>query len=1216
MGLSRLYECPDLESLAGALARQLGSPVRDPLAPARVVVPSPSLRRWLQIETSHRLGVAMGLRFEFLEQALWSLFAEIDPVGEAPCPLGADSLPWMVLGQLLLLTEEPDPPGVLAPLLSYIGTPVASRPAFERRLWQLAGRLAHCFRDYEYHRTEMIAEWLYGKARPDAPSMERAQRELFRRIFAEGGLRDRLARERGEPDRREKTLEHYGAEVLDRLRGLDRLPGTPPELHVAGLSSVSRFHARALRELGRLLPIHVYTWTPLYTPPPTGSPCPPDSALARLRERCGVPLWQGEALLREGLTAPTDGMPPFAVERVEPGRAAPPTARLLDRLQTGLAGAADAERSEADDSVRILAAPSATREAEAIRDRALELLEADPTLRWTDMAILVADPEGCVPALRAVLGAEPRVTPHVLSGFPVTEPDLVASAATRLVDLALGRFARAEVFELLLNPCCLTAIGATRDEVLLWREWATRLGAFYSYAADDRREQGYAADSLHTWEQALRRLRWGQILETPDSATGATEPGFAGIAPFADLAAADRESVSRFTRTLERLARAVRLLRPPSMRPPREWARAIRSVTETFLAPPPDDAASDAGLRRLRALLERLEGLGVTAWAPAKHGARGIGVGLGLVREVLADGLASGASRTGNVLLGGLTVLPLASPLRPLPFRVVFIAGLGEAAFPGSEQPDSLDLRRTRPQTGDLTLPETNSALLLEALLSARDRLVLSYVDRDLQKDRELRPSPLLADLEAAVRSDLLTADAESRECLVSRVPLHASDPCYLEEGGPRGYSLLDRVLCLEDPSNDALGAVDETVQRQVADLIERRWGGLRLRAGAAPDTEERARVDVRELARFLENPIEAGLRRHLGVYPEEAAVAPRDELEPAYSANWVGTEFRTEVLAQFARSSARGGPGLAAARSELRARARATYGARQLAGRAPAGGLGEADFEELHGIIDEASGALAPVLAGLAEHPLHEVVAIGPSRSRSGAGRRFPAPRLSLESAGRAVDVELTGEGALIWECPDRLEMLCLSGRWGEPKTKRKVAGAERHALDRGLLAPYLLLALGALSDDAETREFLGTRPLHVHLLCGARLVTWRLAPPPPVRASRHMSVLVADYLGLDDGASAWRDLLPFRPIVENDRLLEPLYAEKADDGQHEAYVPLLVDAIEEASEGLHPLWAPSGALGLVDDLAGLVPTDALRKVRRRLRPILGSVEAGGDDA
>jgi exodeoxyribonuclease V gamma subunit len=1214
VGLSHLYECPDLEGLADAFARQLGRSDRDPLASARVVVPNPSLRRWLQIETSRRLGVAMGLRFEFLEQALWALLAEVDPAREAPYPLGADSLPWMILGQLLLLVEEPDPPPVLAPLLTYVGTPSPSRPAFERRLWQLAGRLARCFRDYEYHRTDMVAEWLFDKPRHDAGPMERAQRELFRRIFAEGGLRDRLARERGEPDRREKTLEHYGAEVLERLRGLGSLPGTALELHVAGLSSVSRFHARALRELGRLLPIHVYALTPLPADVGVEGPTQPDGALGRLGRRCGVALRAGEALLREGLTGPLEGVPPFDVERIAAGRAAGPGGSLLARLQSRLRGADGASRATADGTVEILAAPSPTREIEAIRDRALHLLESDPTLRWTDMAVFVADPETYGPALRAVLGAEPRVTPHVLSGFAAGEHDLVAGATARLVDLALGRFARAEVFELLLNPCCLAAIGATRDEVLLWREWATRLGAFYSYGPDDRRVQGYAADSLHTWEQALRRLRWGQILETPETAGGAAEPGFAGIAPFADLAAADRESVSRFTRTVEGLARAVRMLRSPPTRPAREWARALRSAVEAHLAAPPDDAASESGLRRLREVLARLEGLDLATGPSARRrGAGGVEIGLGLVREALADGLSSGSSRTGNVLLGGLTVLPLAAPLRPLPFRVVFVAGLGEQAFPGAEQPDSLDLRKARPQPGDLTLPETNSALFLEALCSARERLVLSYVDRDLQKDRELRPSQLLADLEAAVRTELLPADAGSRDRLVSRVPLHASDPCYLEEDGPPGYSLVDRLLCLEDPANRGTAPTEGAAR--CAELIERGWGGLRLTRGAAPAVEGRTRVDLRELARFLENPVEAGLRRHVGIFPEEAVATPRDELEPAYSANWSGSEVRAEVLTQFVRSAALGGPGLAVARSELRARARAAYGARQLASRTPAGGLGEADFEELYGTIDLASDAIAPLLADLAGYPLHEVVAVGPSRERTGLGRRFRAVQLPLKAPLGTVDVELSGEVALVWECPDRLEMLCLSGRASEPKTKRKVGGEDRPSLDRSLLPPYLLVALGALAGDEETHAFLGTRPLTVRLLCGAKLATWTLAPPPPARASRHIGALVADFLGLD-GAGAWRDLLPFRVIVETDRLLESLYAEKAELAWHEEYVPLLVDAIEEAGEGLHPIWAPGGALRLADDLAAMVPADALAKVRRRLRPILGSLEAGGSDA
>ena len=98
-------------------------------------------------------------------------------------------------------------------------------------------------------------------------------------------------------------------------------------------------------------------------------------------------------------------------------------------------------------------------------------------------------------------------------------------------------------------------------------------------------------------------------------------------------------------------------------------------------------------------------------------------------------GAAQRRSRTPE----GVAVATFA-PLRALPFRIVFMLGLDERVFPSPAGFGALDLRAAAPQPGDVTPREQDEYVFLETLLSARERMYLSYIGRDAEtgerKDR------------------------------------------------------------------------------------------------------------------------------------------------------------------------------------------------------------------------------------------------------------------------------------------------------------------------------------------------------------------------------------------------------------------------------------------------------------------------------------------------
>src|SRR5262249_23121730 len=134
---------------------------------------------------------------------------------------------------------------------------------------------------------------------------------------------------------------------------------------------------------------------------------------------------------------------------------------------------------------------------------------------------------------------------------------------------------------------------------------------------------------------------------------------------------------------------------------------------------------------------------------------------------------------TGDFLTGGVTVSAL-QPLLPLPFRLVYVVGLGEDLFPGSNLLSALDLRSRQRLPGDIRPAEANRFLLLEALLAAQEKISLLYNSRDLQRDQVLHPASTVNQLRRFATEHILGG----QEFAITHAPLRGNDPQLLGAGG------------------------------------------------------------------------------------------------------------------------------------------------------------------------------------------------------------------------------------------------------------------------------------------------------------------------------------------------------------------------------------------------------------------------------------------------
>ena len=143
-------------------------------------------------------------------------------------------------------------------------------------------------------------------------------------------------------------------------------------------------------------------------------------------------------------------------------------------------------------------------------------------------------------------------------------------------------------------------------------------------------------------------------------------------------------------------------------------------------------------------------------------------------------------------------------PMRSIPFKIIAVLGLNDGEFPRQRQPLGFDLMEyTASQLGDRSRRGDDRYLFLEALISARQSLYLSYQGRNIKNNKPKEASLVLKELMEYLtlgftwqfNTTNLTLNADDNQ--LRQLPMQAfSDKNYL--GKYNGFD--DKWLKLKSP--------------------------------------------------------------------------------------------------------------------------------------------------------------------------------------------------------------------------------------------------------------------------------------------------------------------------------------------------------------------------------------------------------------------------------
>lgn len=851
-----------LESLRDAVSEWLSRRPLDPLEEESFLVQSNGAAEWLKMSLASLTGICASSRVELPARFLWRAYRQMLGPGAVPpsSPLEKSPLTWRLVRMLPSRLQAP----AFAPIARFL-----HGDDLKRRL-QLAERLADLYDQYQVYRADWLEAWSAGRdvvrsasgADLALPPDQRWQAALWRDLLAELSDDERHAT-RAQVHRDFLAALASGAEPhspLPRrvvLFGASHVPGQTLE----ALAALSR-HAQVLLAIPNPCRFH---WAEIIEGRELMRPSRRRHALRGGHDLAVVPLeamhahahpllaaWgrQGRDFMRQ-LDAFDDAERTknlFDVPRIDLFDEGPGTT-MLEQVQATIRDLVPLSEhpsrtaAASDRSIVFHIAHNPQREVEVLHDQLLALFAATTAsapLKPRDVVVMVPDIDVFAPAIRAVFGqhahADLRRIPFGIVDIRSRGNDPLLVALEWLLRVPAQRFRLSEVKDLLEVPAIARRFGLGDDDLPRLARWIE--GAGIRWGLDEAQRAGLGLEACgeqNTWLFGLRRMLLGYASGAP----------FAGIDPYDEIGGLDATLVGSLADLLERLGHWCSECQRDATA--REWAQRGRALLDTLVEPADEGerlalAALDAALA---GWLEACELAGFDEPIP-----------LAVFREAwLAAVDPPGGAR--RFLSGGVTFCTL-MPLRAVPFEVVCLLGMNDGAYPRQSRRSDFDLMglpgQQRP--GDRSRRDDDRYLMLEALLSARRVLYVSWSGRSARDNSEQPPSVLVSQLRDYLRA--AWSGNRSEDAVALRTTEHPLQPF------SRRYFEGKELFTYAREWRAAHGATPAAHGK----------------AAALPPLEPGGAVlTMAQLASFLKKPVRAFFRERLGVsFDEQDEAADDDE--------------------------------------------------------------------------------------------------------------------------------------------------------------------------------------------------------------------------------------------------------------------------------------------------------------------------------------------------
>lgn len=852
-----IYYSNQLEKQKDILAFLFESlPREDPFRQDIILVQSPGMAQWLQMELAKKNGISANLKFPMPASFIWQLYADNLPAVSLQNPFDKDSMMWRLMGLILTFLAQEN----FAPLRHYL----ASSPHSEQyKLYQLSSKIADLFDQYLVYRPEWIFAWEEGKDDAISAQIKTQQAHLndslWQQIQGNVAWQGTLWRalvadikaDKG-PQSTHRAALHQ--QFLALLNDRSKPKTLPSRVFIFGISALPTAYLSVLQAMSSEVDIHLFFNNPseeywgdirdlkidylrsrirrAHQKQDEIQPLFSEKQLTQLEQnyvettyhdedlQSGNPLlasWgkMGRdflyTLVRDEERIPT--YPISAYEEIT-------HKHLLGQLQSQILHLEhqDLNILKNDRSLTFHSCHSAMREVEVLHDYLLDLFNQDPTLTPKDIVVMVADINQYTPYIQAVFGqknGDVPMIPFSISDNKLSESDVLVSCYLNLLRLKESHFTAEEMLTLLDIPAVRQRFDISLSDLPLVREWVADAGIRFGLPKND------AGINFNSWQAGLERMVLGYALREEH---GIWQESL-GLDSSYGLKGLLAGNLSRFFNALLEWHQYLQQAHTMD-----KWQEILTALLANFFVQ--EEETGDTLLYIQEKINEVAEQL------------RELQVDEKLQADIIADVMAIKLEDAPNSLkfLAGKVNFCTLLPMRSVPFKVVCLLGMNESDYPRTQTPNSFDLMQYHHQKGDRARRDDDRYLFLEALLAARDYCYISYIGRAITDNQPKEPSVLVSQLLDYINHN----QADENKLQVQQHGMTAFSPSNFKNTENFNRSFATKWLPMAK-----IG--ERTPQKEFAVAME--------------NSETITEIELDRFVSFVQNPVKFFFEKQLGVY-------------------------------------------------------------------------------------------------------------------------------------------------------------------------------------------------------------------------------------------------------------------------------------------------------------------------------------------------------------
>jgi len=884
-----------------------------------IVVQNPGMQHWLNLAIAKERGISMNMRYALPAQYLWKLIRVLASDENVPeqSPYSREVLTWRI--HALLATKDVVSDTDFTPATRYWHSASNDSKDFSSqenlKRYQLAEQMADLYEQYLIFRPQWLDSWQKGEEVTLLSSDNKWQAKLWQLLIKQlaynpvGLLNDAIAN-------------------IEVKLAADPLL-LPKRLSFFGINSMAPMWLTFINALSEHIEVDFFHLNPCFSY--WGDIISEKQAIKKLSHWSnhvedehlfvGNPLLanlgqQGReflALLQEYSTVNVEL---FVKASTESGNnEEKPTVRILHRMQNDILALNDATKTPVqliDDSITISSCHSALREVQALHDYLLHQFNDSATtlsndssnkadkLTPKDVLVMCPQIEQYAPYVNAVftrgwqeLNDEVPPLPCSIADRSAKDSDPLIAAFSELLTLPDSRFQVSQLLSFIRLPAVANKFSINDEDsekITLWLDQAT-----VHWGLNKTHKEtllGENVSNSFTWQQGLSRLIRGFAFSDSDCI-------YQEQLLLAAVEGDDAILLGQLILFIEQLQNLALQLNTP--RTAESWQRYLLSQLEMlfstnrcFSTGEKQKSTSQVNSLQMNsqiesslAIIEQAISALVEYCSHAHFDAK---IDLAIVVDFLNNHFSQGDAKR-QFMVGQVTFCSML-PMRSIPFKVIAVLGLNDGEFPRQRQPLGFDLMaQSSARLGDRSRRGDDRYLFLEAIISAREALYLSYQGRNIKNNNEKQPSLVLKEL-----MDYLTqgygwsfandnsGDNENNKSQLQQMPMQPfSEANYL----PKDY--------LTGNASSSVKASFDANWLKLAQNDHNKVTGTELDLVIQDENIPQESLTSNDLIRFFQHPSKMFAQQSLNLYLDDNDVQ-LDDVEP-FSADYLESYLLKQAL-------------------------------------------------------------------------------------------------------------------------------------------------------------------------------------------------------------------------------------------------------------------------------------------------------------------------------